>query len=376
MRKITKIIPPSRSNRADAGIRALCSKVVTLRQLHGYSQRDFADKIEVSRAQLCKFEKGKHLPHADFLDKIERGFGLPPQSLVSIRNRIAKDACYDDGDHFDDPYVRFVPACDETSITEAEMRRLTASIEPLVEEYTSLLDRLNLPSFGLVDLGNLRTSSVRNGIDYAEGLRDFIGDYTASFAALLPRLEQLNFHILPMPDLPPVDLGNGKYKMRVALAFHDMRRDSPVIVVNEQAPSYSQLYEIAYEIGSYFRYYRQMSVKCRHLNKEWVFCRPFATTLLVPTIIIRDIVNQLYIPARHWDIPLIENLAQRFGVSSTAMLYRLDSIGAIDKKLCAKFIEQLRKPHACDDPTLFPPRPPLQFGTWLTTLRLRAKLKK
>jgi len=366
----------SRSERAQRGIEFLCREIVKLRKLHGLSQKDLADRIGLGdSAQLCKLEKGRHLPHADFLEKIENGLGLPPHSLVSMRNQIAQDGCYDDNALFDDPYERFRPACDEHTIPEEKLRTLTSDIQPIVDEYAVALEKLNQSASCRVNLGTLRASTAEDGIAYAEGLRDLLGDYTASLPALLPRLEQLNFRIVPLPTLPPVIVGDSA-KRRNAFSFHDQRQDNPVIVVNGESAPFAQLYDIAYEIGSYLRYQRKLTVRCIKAKSEWEFCRAFAATLLIPTIVIFDIVHELRVPKDRWTLPLVDSIAFRFGVSSMAMLYRLQSINAIADRRCKELMNELLRPNACTDTSVFVPRPPLVFGTWLKTLQLRAEINQ
>jgi len=367
---------PSRSDRKRSGIEFLCNEIVRLRKLRGLNQKDLADRIGLkTSAQLCKLEKGKHLPHADFLEKIERSMGLPPLSLVSMRNQIAQDGCYDDNELFDDPYERFVPTFANHTIPVSEIKAMTSAIQPIVEEYAKHLKKLNLPSFCRVNLGTMRTSTAEDGIDYAEGLRSLLGDYTAPLPALLPRLEQFNFRIFPLPTLPPV-ISDGIASRRNTFCFHDQRQDNPVIVVNGESPPYAQLYDIAYEIGSYLRYRRGLTLRCLRTKDEWPFCRAFAATFLIPTIVIRDIVDELRVPKEKWSLRLVDDIALRFGVSSKAMLYRLQSIRRISDARYKALMGEVDRPNAYKDTSVFTPLPPLAFGTWLKTLRLRTKIER
>ena len=363
----------SMQSRVQEQLKDLGRKIVTQRQRLKIKQNKLAEMTRRSVAQICKLEHGEHLPRPEFLLDIEDALGMPPMSLVGIRNQIAQDACHDDNAVFNDPFVRFKPIRENHTVSDADLKKLTAEIAPTVDRYARALKRLGMITFCQMNLGPERVSSSQNGIDCAEALRQFIGDHTAYLAALLPRLEQLNLRFIPVPTLPPCVHKDGRLSRRHVFTFFDQRYDTPVFVVNMESAPYSQLYHIAYEIGAYIRYRRLEVLSNKPRTDESWFCRAFASVLMFPTEVSFDLIDSLHVPKGKWTPLLLDAVAYRFGASALALVWRLKIMSEIDSDMAKRLERQLLQPHACDDETIFMPRPPIVYGTWLRTLEARVK---
>lgn len=52
----------------------------------GYSQKDAAEKLNVSNATLCSWEKGKSFPNAQQIDAICELYGMPYDNINFLPN--------------------------------------------------------------------------------------------------------------------------------------------------------------------------------------------------------------------------------------------------------------------------------------------------
>ena len=64
----------------------LGDRVLQLRKQHGMSQQDLADKIEISKAQLSRYESKGVQPPADIVDKISQLFSISTDFLIKGDN--------------------------------------------------------------------------------------------------------------------------------------------------------------------------------------------------------------------------------------------------------------------------------------------------
>lgn len=59
------------------------TNIVRIRQLEGLNQTALANKIGLSRKQLCKIERGEVYPTADTIQRISEGLGVPVKEFFS-----------------------------------------------------------------------------------------------------------------------------------------------------------------------------------------------------------------------------------------------------------------------------------------------------
>lgn len=61
----------------------LSEKIVSLRKAHGWSQEDFAEKLNVSRQGISRWENGSALPDAQNVLQISKLFGVTTDYLLN-----------------------------------------------------------------------------------------------------------------------------------------------------------------------------------------------------------------------------------------------------------------------------------------------------
>jgi len=345
---------------------AIGEEISKHRRLMKLSQKNLALCLEMKVPQLCKIEKGKTLPGEDILMKIEHALGLNPCSLVELRSHLIES--------YEDPTEKGVskarprlePLMTTYSVSDEELDLLAQDILSKLDDYLDLEDELKIPHFCRIHLGQLAAESAEDGMNLAHDVRFRLDIGNAPLHTMLPILEQFNIRIVFVPSLPPIRLKDKTEKTRAALTFIDTVAQNPVICVNEKVSPESQLYHIAYELGSYFQ---TRHAKRTHRSIEGdgsTFARAFASTLLMPVTAIRDLVDILRIENDAWTPTLLAEVSRRFGVSTRALLWRLASIGRIDRDLFVRY---------CENPPDKPyvPAAPLPHDVWLKTLESRAK---
>ena len=69
----------------------LSEKIVSLRKAHGWSQEDFAEKLNVSRQAISRWENGTALPDAQNVLQISKLFGVTTDYLLNDDYESDKD---------------------------------------------------------------------------------------------------------------------------------------------------------------------------------------------------------------------------------------------------------------------------------------------
>lgn len=69
----------------------LSEKIVSIRKAHGWSQEDFAEKLNVSRQAISRWENGKALPDAQNVLQISKLFGVTTDYLLNDDYESDKD---------------------------------------------------------------------------------------------------------------------------------------------------------------------------------------------------------------------------------------------------------------------------------------------
>jgi len=336
------------------------------RRLMKFSQKLLAEKLKMPIPQLCKIEIGKTLPGIEILEKIEKTLDLNPLSLAELRNHLIES--YENPIVYDNTpgHYRLEPVSPALSATDEEINDYSYTALSKLEEYLDLEDELKIPHFCRIHLGDFKAEDRDDGIRLARIVRFRLEIGNAPLPALLPILEQFNIRIVFLEDLPPIRPRPGEEKKRATLAFIDNQEICPIICVNEKSSPESQLYHIAYELGLYFQ--ARHAQRTRHAidGDGSAFSRAFASTLLMPETAIHDLIDILHIANDEWSPTLLAEVARRFGVSTQALIYRLDSIGRIDKRLFERY-----RANPPDGPYIQPA--PLPHDVWLNMLTERAK---
>lgn len=329
--------------------------------------------LNMKPSSVCRLEKGNCLPDPDTLTAIERALDLPVGSYTEIRKQINEDICYDDSEIFDDPEIRFAPIFQDHTVPPAELAELTSALDKRVREYADCEKKLKIPSFCRLNMGNLPMTDAYNGIDAAWVFRTKLCIGDAPLRSLIPTLEQMNIRFIPVDRLPPILLDDGATRQRHSFPVHDMRYDNLVIAINSQSAPQSQLYDIAYSLGAYFRYRRFQARRTNPKKDGSTFCRAFAAALLAPREPVNELLGLLRINKKNLSLAVLDNIAARFDVSSMMMLNTLRGYKCINDDTFKRLLERLKDPEIYKSPSGLKDRPPLPFGRWLRTLKLASR---
>ena len=111
----------------------LSEKIVSLRKAHGWSQEDFAEKINVSRQAISRWENGTALPDAQNVLQISKLFGVTTDYLLN-----------DDYKSDDDiPAVQTATKETEDLFSKKKRLHLIAAICFTVSAFCSMMGLLN-----------------------------------------------------------------------------------------------------------------------------------------------------------------------------------------------------------------------------------------
>lgn len=111
----------------------LSEKIVGLRKTHGWSQEDFAEKMDVSRQAISRWENGTALPDAQNIVQISKLFGVTTDYLLNDDYESDKDI----------PAVRSAAQETECLISKKKKLHLVAAVCFTVSTFCSLMGVVN-----------------------------------------------------------------------------------------------------------------------------------------------------------------------------------------------------------------------------------------
>ena len=114
----------------------LSEKIVSLRKAHGWSQEDFAEKLNVSRQAISRWENGTALPDAQNVLQISKLFGVTTDYLLNDDYESDKDI----------PAVQDATQKTECLISKKKRGHLIAAICFAVATFCWLMVVLSNPS--------------------------------------------------------------------------------------------------------------------------------------------------------------------------------------------------------------------------------------
>ncbi|MBR4057357.1 MAG: helix-turn-helix transcriptional regulator [Oscillospiraceae bacterium] len=114
----------------------LSEKIVSLRKTHGWSQEDFAEKLNVSRQTISRWENGTALPDVQNVLQISKWFGVTTDYLLNDDYESDKDI----------PAVQDATQETECLISKKKRGHLIAAICFTVAAFCWLLVVLSNPS--------------------------------------------------------------------------------------------------------------------------------------------------------------------------------------------------------------------------------------
>lgn len=86
----------------------LAEKIILLRKQKGWSQEELAEKMDISRQSVSKWESGTSIPDLDKIIKISRIFAVSTDYLLKEENETDMDAEFSKGKTYDDEMERSI----------------------------------------------------------------------------------------------------------------------------------------------------------------------------------------------------------------------------------------------------------------------------
>ncbi|MCI0601816.1 XRE family transcriptional regulator [bacterium] len=276
------------------------------RELHGWTQKQLADKIEVSQSAIAQIEGGFKEPSADLISDISR-YTRFPLSFFSNDPLI----------EFDSSAVVFRA---HATMTRRELVEAKRYAEVLYELFTLLAAKISpvppsLPKSPSSDPQQAAIETRMHCILTEDG----------PIVNLIDTLERIGVLILALPvELPRRDAFSCKI-------VHDTPGDQvPLIAISKNRPADRMRLTIAHELGHLI-----LGHKKRLGVEQEKSANQFAAEFLMPQKgIVRDFVSPL-------TLSRIAQLKPKWGVSIQALIRRAFDVRAISERQYRYLFEQL-----------------------------------
>lgn len=325
-------------------------------------QADFAARLGMTAAQLCKIEKGGSKPSMRTMDRVAEALDMPVADLLSRawEERSTAERA--------EPQSPKVAADELVSVWEGQpVERIPAdSMRKILEtegEYSELELAFGIPSATLVPLVHPFVTDERGAEITARMVRIAIGAGSTTFADLAGLLEfnNVRIHLVEMPDDMP------------SCSFFNPRIRTLSIVLKCDDTPERQTNRIAYELGLACLFGSTGFQPLADTRMPHRFARQFSAAFLMPDEAVRLAVRQTGLKPKDWTYEAILPLKVRFNVSAEAFALRLERLNLINPAIRASIREQLRRYYAAH-PSAMEPQPnlpPLPPDPRLEILRLR-----
>ena len=325
-------------------------------------QADFAARIGMTAAQLCKIEKGRSRPSIRTMDRVAEALDMSVADLLSRAWEVPTP------EGRAEPQSPKVAVGELVSVWEGQpVERIPAdSIRQILEaegEYSKLERALGIPSATLVPLVHPFIEDERGAEILARMVRLAIGAGSTTFADLAGLLEfnNVRIHLVKMPGEMP------------SCSFFDPSIRTLSIALKCDDTPERQTNRIAYELGLACLFGSTGFQPLADTRMPHRFARQFSAAFLMPDEAVRLAVRQTGLKPKDWTYEAILQLKVRFNVSAEAFALRLERLDLIEPSIRAGIREQLRR-HYADHPDDMEPKPhlpSLRSDPRLEILRLR-----
>ncbi len=290
------------------------------RKMKGYTLAHIAESIGVSKQMISKYEKGISLPDSP--------------RLIELANLLGENI-----DYFFRPAVYKLENINfrkKSAFPQKKIDALKASILKQMENYLNIEDILNISYAFSNPLVNFKIGSFDNAEEAAEKIRTAWNLGADPIHNIISILEYNEIKVIEI-DEPNQKLFDG------VSAFID--KQYPVIAINKnftiERKRFTLLHELAHLL---FNINNEISDKEEHL------CNRFAGAMLLPkNVVLNEIGNK----CEKLSLNELANLQKRFGISVSAIVYRLADLDIIsDYKKKQYYKERNKNPKLkefCDE---------------------------
>ena len=309
----------------------LGEKIVAARKAKGLKQFELARRAQIASAQLCQVENGRVNPSFNMVERIaaaldstipELLYGAKPGAEAKARGKsaavVSSPAASED--------ARFIPI----RVAEPDAEKARKAVESALSEPDATRPPVAAVCSLAFNKAHLKYEGA--GAALAEELRVDLGLGTAPVGDLASALRFRGVMIVVAKLPKPVG----------SVAFWDVERRSPVIVLNVSATSERRLYRLVYELGS-AALYASLGVRLDESLDQHRFLTDFTAAFLMPGVSVRTCVAATGIAPKDWTLEKVLPLKAYFGVSAEAFVLRLDELGLIRPTLRLALRDQLRR---------------------------------
>jgi Zn-dependent peptidase ImmA (M78 family)/transcriptional regulator with XRE-family HTH domain len=283
------------------------ARLTMARELAGLRKRELAEAIDRTSAAVSQYELGQSRPSAETLTRCARVLDVPVAFFTVGRPQLRLDTAH--------AHFRSL-----RSTTAAQREQALAHVE-LLWEITEQLDTvIELPA---VELGLPVGIPHGDPVTTARRVRKAWGMPTGPAIHLVRNLEARGIVIT---YIPTVDSGTID-------AFSSALHGRPTIALTHKGNPMRQRFSVAHELG-HLLLHPQPEPGSQQNERE---ANVFAAEFLMPAAEIRD---QLPSAA---DIPALKVLADRYGVSTSALAYRGKQLGAYSESTLRRTIATLTR---------------------------------
>jgi Zn-dependent peptidase ImmA (M78 family)/DNA-binding XRE family transcriptional regulator len=285
---------------------AIGARIKQARALRGFSQRDLADRISVSKTTVYDYEREERLPDSAM--------------LMDIADVLEVDLTY----FLRAPRVTSISPVyrQNRSMKAKERKALIERIRDWLERYLEVESILRIDdlSYEWPDGVPYQVASMEEVEEAALALRDAWNIGRDPIENLTERLEDKTLRVGCLESPDAFD----------ACAFEaQVNGGIPVIIFNKERPGDRQRFSIAHELG-------HLVLDVKGDLEEEDACNRFSGAFLVPRdVFIQDVGAQ----RKKISLRELQLLKEKYGMSMQALIYRMRDLGILNKHYAGRLFD-------------------------------------
>jgi Zn-dependent peptidase ImmA (M78 family) len=313
--------------------------IVLAREARGFSQKDLAEKIDMSPTNLSKIERGDVGIAKDVLEGISRETEFPIHFFTQEGTIIPENLIYRKRQSVPQKFIAPI---------QARVNILSRHVQFLTRALNITAPQVPIPSLSLTSSPAKIATRLRQKWEIEQG----------PISNIIKIVERQGIPVLSF------DFGLDRIDSRSFLTEDKY----PVIFINKRLQGDKLRFTIAYELGHLVMHTFSTLNPEQDINHE---ANVFAAEFLMPSNDIRpDYADNI-------TIPLLAQLKKKWKVSMIALLYRADDLGILTSNQKRYLLQQFnslhirrREPQELDIPI----EQPLLVKKWITEYRKKKKL--
>lgn len=265
------------------------------RKMKGYTLANVAENIGVSKQMISKYEKGLSLPDSPKLIELANLFGenidyfFRPATYKLEQIKFRKKSAY----------------------PQKKIDALKASILKQVENYLNIEDILNIQKEFVNPIENIKINSFNDAEQAAEALRKQWNLGTDPIHSIISLLEYNEIKVIEIEEDEKLFDG---FSALIDNKFQ-------VIAINKNYTIERKRFTLLHELAHLL-----LNINNKLADKEERLCNRFAGAMLLPeSVLIKEIGKK----TEKLNLNALANIQKRFGISISAIVYRLADLNII-----------------------------------------------